>query len=212
MMLRLFAEVAGVHVHGGFKVAAEGEQVGKAALLGDAFQGQVGGLEQVDGLLDLAAQLLESEQMDETGALEESNEIVVAPASEGEDGKPVILLQKDIRQLQLAKSAIASGVHLLAKKMGIEVDEISQVWLAGAFGSFMSPESACRIGLIPEELEGRVSAIGNAAGEGAKLALRDRRRWELAGKLAREADFLELATMREFQDMFVDELLFPERS
>lgn len=164
------------------------------------------------GLLDLAAQLLESEQMDETGALEESDEIVVAPASEGEDGRPVILLQKDIRQLQLAKSAIASGVHLLAKKMGIEVDEISQVWLAGAFGSFMSPESACRIGLIPEELEGRVSAIGNAAGEGAKLALRDRRRWELAGKLAREADFLELATMREFQDMFVDELLFPERS
>ena len=57
-----------------------------------------------------------------------------------------------------------------------------------------------------------LSAIGNAAGEGAKLALRDRRRWELAGKLAREADFLELATMREFQDMFVDELLFPDRS
>lgn len=162
------------------------------------------------GLLDLAAQLLESGQMDETGALEDDDQVVVAPGSDSADGKDVTLLQKDIRQLQLAKSAIASGVHLLARKMEIEVDEIRQVWLAGAFGSFMSPESACRIGLIPQELEGKVRAIGNAAGEGAKLALRDRGCWEKAGALAKEADFLELATMREFQDMFVDELLFPE--
>ena len=118
--------------------------------------------------------------------------------------------QKDVRQLQLAKAAIASGVHLLAKKQGIELDEIKTVWLAGAFGSFLSPESACRIGLIPEELNGRIKAVGNAAGEGAKMVLMSAQRWHYAKLLSRETGFLELAAMPEFQDRFVDELMFPE--
>lgn len=115
-----------------------------------------------------------------------------------------------MRQLQLAKAAIASGVHLLAKKQGIRIDEIRTVWLAGAFGSFLSPESACRIGLIPEELNGRIAAVGNAAGEGAKMVLMDARMWKYAESLSKESGFLELAAMPEFQDRFVDELMFPE--
>ncbi|MBE5996708.1 MAG: DUF4445 domain-containing protein [Lachnospiraceae bacterium] len=161
------------------------------------------------GLLDLAAELLRSGQMDEYGELDESP-IVLADEEHGENGKPVTFEQKDVRQLQLAKAAIASGVHLLAKKQGIELDEIKTVWLAGAFGSFLSPVSACRIGLIPEELDGRISAVGNAAGEGAKLVLMDARMWRYARQLSSEAGFLELAAMPEFQDRFVDELMFPE--
>ena len=161
------------------------------------------------GLLDLAAELLRSGQMDEYGELDESP-IVLADEAHSESGKPVTFEQKDVRQLQLAKAAIASGVHLLAKKQGIELDEIKTVWLAGAFGSFLSPESACRIGLIPEELNGRIKAVGNAAGEGAKMVLMSAQRWHYAKILSRETGFLELAAMPEFQDRFVDELMFPE--
>ena len=120
------------------------------------------------------------------------------------------MLQKDIRELQLAKAAIAAGIHLLSEKMEILVKDISQVWIAGAFGSFLSPDSACAIGLIPPELKGRISAIGNAAGEGAKLVLKNKELWKEAQKLARKAEFLELAASPDFQDCYVDELEFPE--
>ena len=193
------------------------------------------------GLLDLAARLLESGQMDEYGELQEGPGICIRKAPKPEEGcedqkasakrssaKPekyvcladaahsgngqeVTLEQKDIRELQLAKSAIASGVYLLSEKMGIEVEDIRQVWLAGAFGSFLSPESACRIGLIPPSLRGRITSIGNAALVGAQDVLRDAALWKEAKRLASEADFLELASMPEFQDRFVDELEFPEK-
>ena len=161
------------------------------------------------GILDLAAELLRSGQMDEYGEMDDPV-LVLSDAEHSENGRPVTFEQKDVRQLQLAKAAISSGVHLLAKKQGIEIDEIKTVWLAGAFGSFLSPVSACRIGLIPEELNGRITAVGNAAGEGAKLVLISAQRWNYARSLARETGFLELAAMPEFQDMFVDELMFPE--
>ncbi len=161
------------------------------------------------GLLDLAAELLRSGQMDEYGELDESP-LVLTDGEHSENGKPVTFEQKDVRQLQLAKAAIASGIHLLAKKQGIGIDEIRTVWLAGAFGSFLSPESACRIGLIPEELNGRITAVGNAAGEGAKMVLTDAQMWEYAESISKESGFLELAAMPEFQDRFVDELMFPE--
>ncbi len=164
------------------------------------------------GLLDLAAGLLESGQMDDTGQFAlrqdrgEAGQLVLYRKGERE----VALYQKDIRQLQLAKAAIASGIQLLAERQGITVDAIQKVWLAGAFGSFLSPESACRIGLIPPALLGRIEAVGNAAGEGAKAVLLDRSKWAKAQQLARQSDFVELAAMPQFQDTFVDELMFPE--
>ena len=162
------------------------------------------------GLLDLAAELLRSGQMDETGQLQEDTVITLAEAQESAGEGPVTILQKDIRQLQLAKAAIAAGIRLLAEETGIRLKEIKKVWLAGAFGSFLSPDNACAIGLIPEELKGRIFAVGNAAGEGAKLVLLDENMWKYAQKCAAETRFLELASLPEFQDCFVDELLFPE--
>ncbi|MBQ8304865.1 MAG: DUF4445 domain-containing protein [Blautia sp.] len=163
------------------------------------------------GLLDLVSELLLSGQMDEMGELQtEEPRIILADKDESSTGAPVTLEQKDVRQLQLAKAAIAAGVHLLAESRNIDVTDISEVWLAGAFGSFMSPESACNIGLIPPELRGRIKAIGNAAGEGAKRVLLERSAWDKAAYLAAECDFLELATIAEFQDRYVDELEFPE--
>lgn len=155
------------------------------------------------GLLDLAAELLRSGQMDETGQLKDKTGQIVL-------GEGVVLEQKDIRQLQLAKAAIASGIHLLSEKMGIGPEQIQKVWLAGAFGSFLSPQSACRIGLIPPVLEGRIEAVGNAAGAGARAVLNSREAWEYAARTAKQAQFLELASLPHFQDRFVEELEFPE--
>ena len=162
------------------------------------------------GLLDLAAVLLEQGLMDESGELS-GGSVLLAGEDESDTGKALYFSQKDIRQLQLAKAAIAAGVKLLAKKKGIAPEKISQVWLAGAFGSFLSPDSACAIGLIPQELKGRIRAIGNAAGEGAKAALLDFKMWKYAASVAAGTQFLELATMPEFQDTYVDELEFPEQ-
>ncbi|MCF0146383.1 MAG: ATP-binding protein, partial [Eubacterium sp.] len=171
------------------------------------------------GLIDICAGLLADGQMDETGAFDDrieelygaGGDVVIADAGKTLSGEPIVITQKDIRQLQLAKGAIAAGIRLLASDSGIRTEDIKEVLLAGAFGSFLSPDSACDIGMIPEELRGRITAIGNAAGEGAKAVLRNKAAWKEASETASEARFLELASLPEFQDQFVENLLFPEQ-
>ena len=155
------------------------------------------------GLVDLIAVLLRSGRMDESGKLQCGKEFRLGDTK-------VVLTQKDIREVQLAKAAIAAGIRLLAKKMGIGLDEIEEVHIAGAFGSYMDPDNAFAIGLIPAELRGKLQIVGNAAGKGAQRILTCREAWENAVSLARNTEFLELASMPEFQDVFVDELEFPE--
>jgi uncharacterized 2Fe-2S/4Fe-4S cluster protein (DUF4445 family) len=172
------------------------------------------------GLIDLTAALLDTGILDESGRMNESENIVsvdgkpaylLADEQQGRDGRQVCLTQKDVRELQLAKGAIAAGIQLLAVQMGITIKDIEQVWIAGAFGNYMNPQSACRIGLLPQELGDRIIPIGNAAGEGAKRALLCRDAITRARYLAENTEFLELASLSEFQDCFVDELEFPER-
>lgn len=152
------------------------------------------------GLLDAAACFLEAGIMDAGGKLKETYYFT-----------PMVFInQKDIRELQLAKAAIAAGIRLLCAHMGIRVCDIRQVLLAGAFGNYLEPESACRTGLLPQELAGRIRSIGNAAGEGARIAVSSGREYARASELARQIRFLELASDAEFQDIYVDELGFPE--
>ena len=135
---------------------------------------------------------------------------LLAGPSESGNGKPVYLSQKDIREVQLAKGAIAAGIALLAEQMEITLEQIEQVYIAGAFGNYMDPAGACRIGMLPGILKDRIIPVGNAAGEGAKLALLNNEELERAERLARHTEFLELAALPEFQDEFVDQLEFPE--
>ncbi len=174
------------------------------------------------GLIDLIACLLDAGVIDESGKLMEDPQVVqidentkaaylLADPSESGNGKPVYLSQKDIREVQLAKGAIAAGIALLAKQMGITLEEIEQIYIAGAFGNYMDPRGACRIGMLPGILKDRIISVGNAAGEGAKLALLSKEELACAERLARHTEFLELAALPEFQDQFVDELEFPEK-
>ena len=173
------------------------------------------------GLIDIIACLLDAGVIDESGKLLENPRVVqidentkkaylLADPLESGDGKPVYLSQKDIREVQLAKGAIAAGIALLAEQMGITLEEVEQVYIAGAFGNYMDPAGACRIGMLPGILKDRIIPVGNAAGEGAKLALLNKEELKRAERLARHTEFLELAALPEFQDQFVDELEFPE--
>ena len=169
------------------------------------------------GLIDIIACLLDAGVIDESGKLLENPRVVqidentkkaylLADPLESGDGKPVYLSQKDIREVQLAKGAIAAGIALLAEQMGITLEEVEQVYIAGAFGNYMDPAGACRIGMLPGVLKDRIIPVGNAAGEGAKLALLNKEELKRAERLARHTEFLELAALPEFQDQFVDEI------
>ena len=164
------------------------------------------------GLIDLVACLLKSGLMDESGKLltEEKVRFTLVPAEESGNGNPVYLSQKDIREVQLAKAAIAAGIQLLEKELQITEEQIAHVYIAGAFGNYMNPSSACLIGLIPESMQDRMVPVGNAAGEGAKIALINRSELKNSDRMAREISFVELAASPEFQDCFVDELEFPD--
>ena len=139
---------------------------------------------------------------------DESQKFVLVPAEESGTGREIYLSQRDIREVQLAKAAIAAGITLLCKALKITLSDISKVYIAGAFGNYMDADSACAIGLIPPVLCEKIHPIGNAAGEGAKLALLNREELRNSQSLSRKISFVELASSPDFQDCFVDELEF----
>ena len=121
----------------------------------------------------------------------------------------IYLSQRDVRELQFAKAAIATGWHILLEEAGLTQDDVKQVLLAGSFGSYLSPAAAIRIGLVPKVPVARVVPAGNVAGEGAKMALLSLR--ERAGGLAllEEVRYVELSDRADFNDRFIEQLEFP---
>lgn len=153
------------------------------------------------GLLDLAAVLLKQGFISPSGRMKGKNYTI--------PDTNVTLTQKDVRQLQLAKGAIRAGIELMAEHMGIQISSIKKVKLAGAFGNYLNPDSAVAVGMIPEELKDRIIPIGNAAFAGAKICALNDKRFEMSKQLARETEFLELASLPRFQDCFISSLNFP---
>lgn len=124
----------------------------------------------------------------------------------------IYLTQEDIRQVQLAKGAICAGILLMAKQLGVEVGDIQKVLLAGAFGNYLNPESACRIGLLPEQLLEKIEAVGNAAGSGARMLACNKRFLPLTQVLTEKVEFLELASLPEFSRTFAKAMNFREET
>jgi uncharacterized 2Fe-2S/4Fe-4S cluster protein (DUF4445 family) len=135
---------------------------------------------------------------------------VLADASQTTTGEPILVTQEDVRAIQLAKAALYAGAKLLMNRAAIE--RVDRIVLAGAFGSYIDPRYAMILGLIPDcDLE-RVVAVGNAAGDGARIALLDRRRRGEAQEIARWVRYVETAVDPEFQDEFVAAIHLPHAS
>ena len=125
-----------------------------------------------------------------------------------DDGNTLMITQRDIRELQMAKGAIATGIKVLTDKIGVDINEIQEVLLAGAFGNYMNADSACTIGLIPIELKDKIKMIGNAAGAGAKLALLSSSEFMRAAVLAKSVEYVELGVQPEFMKQYAESMYF----
>jgi uncharacterized 2Fe-2S/4Fe-4S cluster protein (DUF4445 family) len=129
--------------------------------------------------------------------------------AEGDLNDCVFLTQRDVRELQFAKAAIATGWALLLEEFGVQESEVQQVLLAGSFGSYLSPASAVKIGLVPKLPVMRIVSAGNVAGEGAKMVLLSAQERNGAMALLDEIDYIELSDRADFNDKFVERLSFP---
>jgi uncharacterized 2Fe-2S/4Fe-4S cluster protein (DUF4445 family) len=125
------------------------------------------------------------------------------------DEPAVYLSQRDVRELQFAKAAIATGWRLLIEELGVSESDIQQVLLAGSFGSYLSPANAVRIGLVPDISVLRIVSAGNVAGEGAKMTLLSMRERAGAAALLEEVRYVELSDRPDFNDRFIEQLAFP---
>jgi len=130
-------------------------------------------------------------------------EFVLVGEDENDGNRPAITFtQKDIRELQLAKGAMRTGINVLLKTNGLTVDEIDQVIIAGAFGTYIDVASAVAVGMLPRLPLDRFRQVGNAAGMGAKLALISRSKRAEAQALARRIGYVELAAEPQFARTF----------
>ena len=141
---------------------------------------------------------------------DEGMEFVVYPHEYGssepgsEDVPTVTLTQRDIREFQLAKGAIRSGVEILLRKLGLRVDDLESIILAGAFGARLDEESLTQIGLLPPSRAAQVVSVGNAAGEGSKRVLMSKNAYDEALHICGIAEHIELGACEGFQDTFAE--------
>jgi uncharacterized 2Fe-2S/4Fe-4S cluster protein (DUF4445 family) len=167
------------------------------------------------GLVDAVAELVAAGLLDHSGRfvpdppiltdrfikIGKENAFLLAP--------DVYLTQRDVRELQFAKASIATGWNLLCRDLGVAPEEIAQVLLAGSFGSYLSPASAIRIGLVPKLPLTRIVSAGNVAGEGAKIAALSVQERAAATAILDEVQYVELSGRADFNDLFVEQLAFP---
>jgi uncharacterized 2Fe-2S/4Fe-4S cluster protein (DUF4445 family) len=180
------------------------------------------------GLIDLVAGLLDAGVIDWMGLIRmeardglpprlrdrmrmDGEERVFVVARPGEAGatRELVLTQDDVRQVQLAKGAIASGIAMLQRVAGVGPERIAELMLAGGFGNYVSIASAQRIGLIPVLPCGSVRYVGNAAALGAQLCLLSENERLHADRVAERVEHISLATHPDFEEIFVDAMNFP---
>jgi len=135
--------------------------------------------------------------------------VVLVDGHASQLGEPVLLTQRDVRELQLAKAAVWAGIQVAASELGLEPGEVSQVLLAGAFGNFIRRSNAKRIGLLPDVPTSRIEFIGNAAFVGARLALGSLELRRECEAISARTEYVELANRPDFQRYFAEAMMFP---
>ncbi len=134
---------------------------------------------------------------------------VLATAEQTTSGDPLLITQDDVRNIQLAKGALYAGAKLLMNRSGIQ--SVDKIILAGAFGSYIDPKYAMILGLVPDCSLEKVYAVGNAAGDGARIALLNRHKRQEAQEIAHWIRYVETAVDPDFQKEFVDAMYLPHR-
>lgn len=204
----------------------------KVEIAEDVVCGIVGGAPPIgicgSGLIDAVAKMLDAKVLDTSGLLrleereqlppalrdrlverDGEREFVLVWAPESGNGRDIMITQQDVRQLQLAKGAIYSGILMLKKVMGVTDDEITELMLAGGFGNYINIQSAIRIRLLPALPVERIRYVGNAAALGAQLALLSETERERTISLAQEIEHVSLAARPDFQEIFIEAICLP---
>lgn len=151
-------------------------------------------------LVDAVALIVEDELISPSGRMKERVYI----------SKNVYIDPADIREVQLAKAAIAAGIEILLTNAGIEAEDVEEVLIAGGFGNYIRVSSACTIGMLPKAFEPRVRTVGNAAGDGAKQQALCKNCRTRADYLRGSIKYIELSAQEDFEDIFTEKLLFEE--
>ena len=173
------------------------------------------------GLIDIVAQLRLAGLLDDGGKMTSHEEAVAAghPLAHRlilrEQVKAfvlagdVVLTQTDVRALQFAKGAISTGIETAMRALSLTAADLDEVMLAGSFGSYIDPQSARVIGLVPPVPVDKIKAVGNTASEGAKMALMSFREREVAFEIPQIVEYIELSGEEDFNDRFIGNLGFP---
>ncbi|HEX2938158.1 MAG TPA: ASKHA domain-containing protein, partial [Ruminiclostridium sp.] len=186
--------------------------INKAAVQNGTIQYKtMGGVEPIGicgtGIIDCVAALLELGLIDETGAIIKNEQITDKRCFVG--NSKVYLNQKDIREVQVAKSAIASGIYSLLDIADTDIKEIKKVLVAGGLGTGMNIKNACRIGLLPYQFENIAESVGNTSLLGAALILLNKDNIKRAEKIKSMCRTVDLSTNQNFSSKFIDNMMFP---
>jgi uncharacterized 2Fe-2S/4Fe-4S cluster protein (DUF4445 family) len=171
------------------------------------------------GILDTLSELRRWHIIDSRGVLVKhprvrqvthGQEFVLARGDITGTGQDIVVTQRDIGEIQLAKAAIRTGINILLSDADIKENEIDEIIVAGAFGYSMNPGSAINIGLFPALPADRFKQVGNAAADGAQLALFSEKERAIAEEIAKRVNYIELTTHPEFSRQFSHALRFPQ--
>lgn len=160
------------------------------------------------GVLDIMAELLKNEIIDDTGLLDEEYFVEGFPLTAVGDNKSILFTQKDVREVQLAKAAIRTGIELLIKKYQISYERIGRVFLAGGMGFSMNCAAAVAIGMLPKELESKVEAVGNSALAGTTRAMQDLLWKEKVHHIVEISEEIVLAKEKSFNELYMENMVF----
>jgi len=167
------------------------------------------------GVVDVLAGLVAAGVVDPSGRLQPHPRVRQSATSNGLEyfltagtSGDIVFTQHDVRALQLAKGAIASAWTLLLEHVGLGVDDLCHVYVAGAFGNYLDPANSVALGLLPPVPRERIVFVGNAAGVGAQMALVDEGARRRMAALRRRISFLDLATDSGFHEVFTGKLTF----
>lgn len=160
------------------------------------------------GVIDTVAELVKSGLVDETGALKEKYFDTGIMLAEGIGGNRVIFTQKDIREVQLAKAAIRSGLEILIRRYGASYEDIERLYIAGSFGYYLNTDKAAAIGMIPKQLIHKTEAVGNSSLNGALRYLCGHGKEEELCSITSIAEEITLAADEEFNEMYMTHMSF----